>query len=48
LVNTTLKTEIAAIHAWTMKCYTPEQWEKLQQEGGAKEATKEVFNGTSA
>jgi len=37
LVNTTLKQEIAAIHAWTMKCYTPEQWEKLgappQEEG---------------
>ncbi|KAF8866283.1 bola-like protein, partial [Acephala macrosclerotiorum] len=28
LVNTALKTEIAAIHAWTPKCYTPEQWEK--------------------
>lgn len=28
LVNATLKQEIAAIHAWTPKCFTPEQWEK--------------------
>ncbi|KAJ9648814.1 hypothetical protein H2201_005076 [Coniosporium apollinis] len=33
LVNTTLKDEIAAIHAWTPKCHTPEEWEKKQ--GGA-------------
>jgi len=32
LVNSVLKEEIAAIHAWTPKCYTPEQWEKLQEE----------------
>ncbi|OJJ49188.1 hypothetical protein ASPZODRAFT_13919 [Penicilliopsis zonata CBS 506.65] len=30
LVNSVLKTEIAAIHAWTPKCYTPEQWQKAQ------------------
>lgn len=28
LVNNTLKEEVAAIHAWTPKCYTPEEWEK--------------------
>ncbi|CBY02267.1 hypothetical protein IAQ61_006851 [Plenodomus lingam] len=28
LVNATLKQEIAAIHAWTAKCHTPEEWEK--------------------
>jgi stress-induced morphogen len=28
LVNSALKTEIAAIHAWTPKCFTPEEWEK--------------------
>lgn len=28
LVNSTLKDEIAAIHAWTPKCFTPEEWEK--------------------
>ncbi|KAK2809666.1 hypothetical protein FQN49_008600 [Arthroderma sp. PD_2] len=31
LVNSALKAEIAAIHAWTPKCYTPEQWEKTRQ-----------------
>ncbi|KAL4759050.1 BolA family protein [Aspergillus foveolatus] len=33
LVNSVLKAEIAAIHAWTPKCYTPEQW--VQQQGSA-------------
>lgn len=32
LVNSALKDEIAAIHAWTPKCYTPEQWDKLETE----------------
>ena len=32
LVNTTLKQEIAAIHAWTPKCLTPEEWEKRKGE----------------
>ena len=31
LVNSALKEEIAAIHAWTPKCYTPEQWEKERE-----------------
>ncbi|KAK2738569.1 hypothetical protein FQN57_006992 [Myotisia sp. PD_48] len=31
LVNSALKAEIAAIHAWTPKCYTPAQWESLNQ-----------------
>ncbi|TFB07260.1 hypothetical protein CCMA1212_000307 [Trichoderma ghanense] len=31
LVNTALKDEIAAIHAWTAKCQTPQEWEA---EGG--------------
>ncbi|KAF1817923.1 bola-like protein [Dissoconium aciculare CBS 342.82] len=30
LVNGTLKEEIAAIHAWTPKCFTPEEWAKKQ------------------
>jgi stress-induced morphogen len=30
LVNSVLKAEIAAIHAWTPKCYTPEQWQAQQ------------------
>ncbi|KAM0794441.1 bola protein [Usnea florida] len=32
LVNSALKTEIAAIHAWTPKCFTPEEWEKKQSQ----------------
>ncbi|KAJ1325953.1 BolA-like protein 3 [Microdochium nivale] len=27
-VNAALKAEIAAIHAWSAKCLTPEEWEK--------------------
>jgi len=30
LVNNSLKEEIAAIHAWTPKCFTPEEWQKKQ------------------
>ncbi len=33
LVNSTLKKEIAAIHAWTPKCFTPEEWEKKKGGG---------------
>ena len=33
LVNNTLKAEIAAIHAWTPKCFTPQEWEKKQSGG---------------
>jgi stress-induced morphogen len=35
LVNGILKDEIAAIHAWTARCHTPEEWEKkkAQQAG---------------
>ena len=32
LVNSALKAEIAAIHAWTPKCFTPEEWEKKQSQ----------------
>ncbi|KAF2007897.1 bola-like protein [Amniculicola lignicola CBS 123094] len=32
LVNSALKQEIAAIHAWTPKCHTPEEWEKKRQQ----------------
>lgn len=32
LVNGVLKEEIAAIHAWTPKCFTPEEWEKKKQQ----------------
>ena len=35
LVNSVLKEEIAAIHAWTPKCLTPEEWQKRQATGAA-------------
>jgi len=34
LVNNALKAEIAAIHAWTPRCLTPEQWEKEKERMG--------------
>lgn len=34
LVNAALKEEIAAIHAWSPKCYTPDQWGKIKSEKG--------------
>jgi stress-induced morphogen len=27
-VNNALKQEIAAMHAWSAQCHTPEEWEK--------------------
>jgi hypothetical protein len=53
LVNTALKAEVAAIHAWTPKCYTPEQWERQRQEEIQAVApgiatTGEVVTGTTA
>lgn len=35
LVNNTLKEQIAAIHAWTPKCFTPEEWEKTDRKDGS-------------
>jgi stress-induced morphogen len=35
LVNGVLKDEIAAIHAWTAKCHTPEEWEKKKAQQAA-------------
>ncbi|KAH8590880.1 bola protein [Bisporella sp. PMI_857] len=45
LVNSALKAEIAAIHAWTPKCYTPEQWEKQIEEGKKVVAPGKATNG---
>ncbi|KAK6540313.1 hypothetical protein TWF694_009118 [Orbilia ellipsospora] len=36
LVNTLLKEEIAVIHAWSNKTYTPAQWEKLKEKEAAE------------
>ncbi|KAI0506353.1 bola domain-containing protein [Xylaria bambusicola] len=39
-VNAALRDEIAAIHAWSAKCQTPEEWEKARapstQEGSGE------------
>lgn len=48
MVNTALKAEVAAIHAWTPKCYTPEQWEKQKVVAPGRDTTGEVVTGTSA
>ncbi|TGJ86349.1 hypothetical protein E0Z10_g2446 [Xylaria hypoxylon] len=34
-VNAALRDEIAAIHAWSAKCQTPEEWEKARAEAQA-------------
>ncbi|KAK7908459.1 BolA domain-containing protein [Apiospora marii] len=44
-VNAALKTEIAAIHAWSAKCQTPEEWEKDKAKNGDASA-KPPLNGT--
>lgn len=43
LVNSALKEEIAAIHAWTAKCQTPEEWQKGQ---AAANPTEPPLDGT--
>jgi hypothetical protein len=48
MVNTALKAEIAAIHAWTPKCYTPEEWAKqaMGTVAPGKATTGEIVDGT--
>ncbi|KAL2117479.1 hypothetical protein VTJ04DRAFT_7139 [Mycothermus thermophilus] len=41
LVNAALKDEIAQIHAWSAKCFTPEEWEREK----AKEAANPTTTG---
>ncbi|KAM3479107.1 hypothetical protein MY5147_001850 [Beauveria neobassiana] len=43
LVNAALKDEIAAIHAWTAKCQTPEEWESTR--GAAAPPTDGTVGG---
>lgn len=43
-VNAALKQEIAAIHAWSAKCQTPEEWEKNKANNGTD--GKPPMNGT--
>ncbi|ROW15742.1 hypothetical protein VPNG_02046 [Cytospora leucostoma] len=41
-VNAALKQEIAAIHAWTAKCQTPEEWEKEKAATGHDNPSMDV------
>lgn len=41
LVNSALKEEIAAIHAWTAKCQTPEEWQRDKAAKGSGEPSLE-------
>ncbi|KAI1483606.1 bola-like protein [Daldinia eschscholtzii] len=34
-VNAALRDEIAAIHAWSAKCLTPEEWQRDKEKNGA-------------
>lgn len=36
LVNSVLKDEIKAIHAWSPRCLTPEQWQKEKEKMAAQ------------
>lgn len=50
-MNGALKEEIKAIHAWTPKCYTEEEWAKVQAKGETvvvpgRETNGEVVTGT--
>ncbi|RCI11637.1 hypothetical protein L249_7577 [Ophiocordyceps polyrhachis-furcata BCC 54312] len=38
-VNAALKDEIAAIHAWSAKCQTPDEWERDKAAAAAAAAT---------
>lgn len=48
LVNSALKDEIAAIHAWTAKCQTPEEWQKNKDSNssGAVGSAEPRLDGT--
>jgi len=48
MVNTALKVEVAAIHAWTPKCFTPEQWDKQNTAALGKETAGEAVTGAAA
>ncbi|KAI1195394.1 bola domain-containing protein [Nemania serpens] len=38
-VNAALRDEIAAIHAWSAKCQTPEEWERARAEAQTTSAS---------
>ncbi|KAI1332452.1 bola domain-containing protein [Xylariaceae sp. FL0255] len=37
-VNAALRAEIAAIHAWSAKCQTPEEWERTRSSSSSSAA----------
>lgn len=39
-VNAALRDEIAAIHAWSARCQTPEEWERDKQAAAAAAAAR--------
>ncbi|KAI1339702.1 bola domain-containing protein [Xylariaceae sp. FL0016] len=45
-VNAALRDEIAAIHAWSAKCQTPEEWERARSQGNGA-AEKPPLDGTT-
>ncbi|KAK7755398.1 hypothetical protein SLS62_002625 [Diatrype stigma] len=49
-VNAALRAEIAAIHAWSARCQTPEEWErekaKTRAPGGGDGADAPPLDGT--
>ncbi|KAH9905998.1 bola protein [Xylariomycetidae sp. FL2044] len=45
-VNAALRDEIAAIHAWSAKCQTPEEWERNRAKSGAGAGTGAPMDGT--
>ncbi|KAF7503351.1 hypothetical protein GJ744_003957 [Endocarpon pusillum] len=42
LVNAALREEIKAIHAWTPRCFTPEQWRAEQEREREREREREA------
>ncbi|KAI1112858.1 bola domain-containing protein [Nemania sp. NC0429] len=45
-VNAALRDEIAAIHAWSAKCQTPEEWERARAEAQARAQTSPASTTT--
>lgn len=45
-VNAALKTEIAAIHAWSARCQTPEEWEREKAKLGGGRDEGPPLDGT--
>ncbi len=44
-VNAALRAEIAAIHAWSARCQTPEEWERERGKGAGAGADADADAG---